>query len=50
MKCRLLYCMWIIITADLVSQGPQAYDSLKVHGTSPIGMTETLGSEPVLTN
>lgn len=39
--------MWIIITVDL---GPKADDSLKEHGTSPIGMTEAMGSEPVLIN
>lgn len=42
--------MWIIITVDLVSRGPKADDSLKEHGTSPIGMTEAMGSEPVLIN
>lgn len=39
--------MWIIITVDL---GPEADDSLKEHGTSPTGMTEAMGSEPVLIN
>lgn len=37
-------------TVDLVNQGPKAYDSFKVHGTSPTGMTEQMGSEPVLIN
>lgn len=42
--------MWIIIAAGLVSQGHKAYNSLEVHGASPIGMTETMGLEPEVIN